>query len=79
MTRHPSLAALSPPLSTWLCFRKPLGQDSCLKLSPTLVPHLATTLGLTALVDSRAPEASASRLPLALLPRWGEEEGESSM
>lgn len=71
MTRHPSLAALSPPLSTWLCFRKPLGQAP--------VPHLAPALGLTALVDSRAPEASASRLPLALLLRWGEEEGESSM
>lgn len=35
--------------------------------------------GLTALLGSRAPEARASRLPLPLLLRCGEEEGESSM
>lgn len=45
-------------------------------LSPTLHHHHLT---LTPFMDSRAPEARVSRLPLPLLLRCGEEEGESSM
>lgn len=68
------------PLREWMCFRAPSGsgQQARAKPKPYFTPG-PTTLGLTALVESRAPEAGVSRLPLPLLPRWGEEEGESSM
>lgn len=63
----------SPPWKQW-----PDPEPSSV---PTQTPHLprcleGVLLGLTALVGSRAPEA---RLPLPLLLRCGEEEGESSM